>query len=133
LLASALHWQQKVFSSQYGPVSYHRGGKYPKGDLSMATTSMKQRPQRSEPGSKALRAQKVVKQRARSVKSAKQGRQGSELEKTLSLIRKHPGIRPSELNRFLNREQSDGLRNTLIKRGLIRKEKDGLAMRYYPL
>jgi hypothetical protein len=27
--------------------------------------------------------------------------------------------------------QSDGVRNTLIKRGLIRKEKDGSGMRYY--
>jgi hypothetical protein len=32
----------------------------------------------------------------------------------------------------LKREESDGLRNTLIKRGLIRKVKDGSAMRYYP-
>jgi len=55
------------------------------------------------------------------------------LGKVLSLIRAHPGIRPSELNRRLNREQSDGLRNTLIKRGLIRKKKDGTAMRYYPI
>ena len=54
-----------------------------------------------------------------------------QLEKVLSLIKTHPGIRPSELNRLLNVEQSDGLRSTLIKRGLIRKEKDGSAMRYY--
>ena len=65
---------------------------------------------------------------------AKAGRsQGGDLEKTLSLIRAHPGIRPSELNRLLNREESDGLRNTLIKRGLVRKERDGTAMRYYPV
>jgi hypothetical protein len=76
---------------------------------------------------------KVIKNRARSVKSAKQGRQGGDLEKTLSLIKAHPGIRPSEINRLLNREESDGLRSTLIKRGLIRKEKDGSAMRYYPV
>jgi hypothetical protein len=82
---------------------------------------------------KAGRTLKAVKHRARSVKSAKRGRQVSDLENTLSLIRTHPGIRPSELNRLLNREQSDGLRNTLIKRGLIRKEKDGSAMRYYPV
>jgi hypothetical protein len=67
----------------------------------------------------------------RSVKSGQQGRAGGDLEKTLALIGRHPGIRPSELNRRLNREESDGLRNTLIKRGLIRKEKDGSAMRYY--
>jgi hypothetical protein len=54
-------------------------------------------------------------------------------EKMLLLIRTHPGIRPSELNRRLNREQSDGLRDTLIRRGLIRKEKDGRATRYYPV
>jgi len=68
-----------------------------------------------------------------SPKPAKQGREGGDLEKALALIRASPGIRPSELNRRLNREQSDGLRATLIKRGLIRKEKDGSAMRYYPV
>jgi hypothetical protein len=94
---------------------------------------MKQRPQGPKKRTKAARAQKAVKLTARSVKSAKQVRQGGDLEKTLSLIRAHPGIRPSELNRRLNREQSDGLRNTLIKRGLIRKVKDGSAMRYYPV
>jgi hypothetical protein len=45
----------------------------------------------------------------------------------------NPGIRPSEINRRLKRVESDGLRATLIKRGLIRKEKDGSAMRYYPV
>ncbi len=66
-------------------------------------------------------------------KSAKQGGKGGDLEKTLALIRARPGIRPSEINRLLNREESDGLRATLIKRGLIRKKKDGSAMRYYPV
>jgi len=99
---------------------------------------MKRRPQGPKAGTKIARAPKTIKQRARSVqlkkiKSTKRGREGSDLEKTLSLIRKYPGIRPSELNRRLNREQSDGLRNTLIRRGLIRKEKDGSAMRYYPV
>jgi hypothetical protein len=88
---------------------------------------MKRRPQ----GTKSARAQKAVKHRTRSVKSAKRSSHDGDLEKTLSLIRRHPGIRPSELNRLLNREESDGLRNTLIKRGLIRKEKVGSAMRYY--
>jgi hypothetical protein len=87
-------------------------------------------PQKTKTGSRpGLR--KAVKRRTRSVKSTQQGRRGSDLEKTLSLIRKHPGIRPSELNRLLNRNQSDGLRATLVKRGLVRKEKDGSAMRYY--
>jgi hypothetical protein len=81
--------------------------------------------------SKAARVRKAVKHAARSVKSPKQGRQGGDLQKALSLIRARPGLRPSELNRLLNREQSDGLRAALIKRGLIRKEKDGSAMRYY--
>jgi hypothetical protein len=74
----------------------------------------------------------AVKRGGPSGKSTNQGRDGGDLEKTLSLIRKHPGIRPSELNRLLNRDESDGLRNTLIKRGLVRKEKDGSATRYYP-
>ena len=77
--------------------------------------------------------QKAVKHRGRSIKSAKHSRQGGDLEKTLALIRAHPGIRPSEINWILHREESDGLRSTLIKRGLIRKEKDGSAMRYYPV
>ena len=71
---------------------------------------MKRRPQRSDTGNQAARARKAVKQRDLSAKSAKHGRPGSDLEKALSLIRAHPGIRPSELNRLLNREQSDGRR-----------------------
>jgi hypothetical protein len=77
--------------------------------------------------------QKAVERKFRSVVSAKPRRDGGDLEKTLALIRKRPGIRPSELNRLLNRKESDGLRNTLIKRGLVRKEKDGAAVRYYPV
>jgi len=84
-----------------------------------------------KPGSKAARARKSVEKTARSIKSAKRVRLDGVLEETLALIRMHPGIRPSELNRLLNRDQSDDLRNTLIRRGLIRKEKDGFAMRYY--
>ena len=68
----------------------------------------------------------------KAAKSVKQSGQGGDLEKTLSLIRARPGIRPSEINRLLNREESDVLRNTLIKRGLVRKKKDGSAIRYYP-
>ena len=81
----------------------------------------------------AMRGQKAINNRTRPVKSAKQGRQGNDLEKTIALIRTHPRIRPSEINRRLNREESDGLRGTLIKRGLARKEKDGSAMRYCPV
>lgn len=86
---------------------------------------MKRMPQGRKAGTKAVRRE--------SAKSPKQGHQSGDLDKTLSLIRTHPGIRPSEINRLLNRQQSDGLRSTLIKRGLIRKEKDGSAMRYYPV
>jgi hypothetical protein len=92
---------------------------------------MKRRPQGAKTGAKSVRKQKAV--RPGSVKSPKQARQGGDLDKTLSLIRARPGIRPSEINRLLNREESDGLRNTLIKRGLVRKEKDGSAVRYYPV
>jgi len=80
------------------------------------------------------RRSKTANKGARSgLKPAKQGRTASELEKMLSLIRARPGIRPSEINRLLNRLESDGLRATLIRRGLIRKEKDGSAVRYYPV
>jgi hypothetical protein len=99
---------------------------------------MKRRPQGAKTGTNAAHTQKAVRHKTRPVKSANQSRpkpslQVGDLEKVLSLIRMRPGIRPSELNRLLNREQSDGLRNTLIRRGLIRKEKDGSAMRYYPV
>jgi DNA-binding MarR family transcriptional regulator len=80
---------------------------------------------------KTSRAQNLGKYRTKSPKRASQSRSSGNVEKVLSLIRTHPGIRPSELNRLLNVQQSDGLRNTLIKRGLIRKKKDGNAMRYY--
>jgi len=89
---------------------------------------MKRKARGVKAGAKAARAPKAVRRSARPVKSAK----GGDLEKTLALIRARPGIRPSEINRLLKREESDGLRNTLIKRGLIRKVKDGSAMRYYP-
>jgi hypothetical protein len=85
---------------------------------------MKPKPQRS----KTARGQQAINHGVE-----KQGNQGGDLEKVLALIRARPGIRPSEINQLLNREQTDGLRSTLIKRGLIRKEKDGSAMRYYPV
>lgn len=94
---------------------------------------MRKRSQRTKTRAKAVRVRKAVKHKTRPVKSAKRGGQGGDLEKTLALIKTHPGIRPSEINRLLKREESDGLRSTLIKRGLIRKEKDGSAMRYYPV
>lgn len=53
------------------------------------------------------------------------------LEKMLKIIRENPGIRPSELNRKLGIEHSASLGNTLIKQDLVRKERDGSAVRYY--
>ncbi len=55
------------------------------------------------------------------------------LERMLYIIRENPGIRPSELNRRLKQEHSASLRNTLIKRGFVRKEKKGTAVHYYPV
>jgi len=66
-------------------------------------------------------------------KVAKSGHPQSLVEKVLALIRARPGIRPSEINRLLNIEQSDGPRSALLKRGLVRKVKEGSATRYYPL
>jgi len=94
---------------------------------------MKQRLQRPKTGTNAVRVRKFAKHTTRSAEVANPNRASSRLETVLSLIRTHPGIRPSELNRLLNLEQSDGLRSALIKRGLIRKEKDGSATRYYPV
>lgn len=54
------------------------------------------------------------------------------LKKILSIIRKNPGIRASEINRKLDREHSWPYRKKLIEQGLVRKEKDGSAVRYYP-
>jgi hypothetical protein len=82
---------------------------------------------------KAPRRKEATRREARLIKSGRDARQSDDLEKTLALIRTRPGIRPSEINRLLHREESDGLRHTLIRRGLIRKEKDGSAMRYYPV
>ena len=54
------------------------------------------------------------------------------LAKILDIVRKQPGIRPSEINRLLNRVETDALRATLIRRGLVRKVKEGQATRLYP-
>lgn len=55
------------------------------------------------------------------------------LTKMLSAIRKNPGIRPSEINRILGVPHTASLRNTLIKRGLARKERRGAAVHYFPV
>ena len=54
------------------------------------------------------------------------------LDEMLRMIKENPGIRPSELNRRLNLTQSDSLRASLIRRGLVRKVKDGRATHLYP-
>lgn len=54
------------------------------------------------------------------------------LAEVLELVRANPGIRPSEINQRLNREQTDSLRATLIRRGLVRKVKEGRATHLYP-
>jgi hypothetical protein len=89
--------------------------------------TMNQPPQKSRTPPKAASGKKTP-----STRSAKPASQGGDLDKVLGLIRERPGIRPSEINRLLDRVESDGLRATLIKRGLVRKEKDGPATRYFP-
>ena len=54
------------------------------------------------------------------------------VEEMLLLIRKNPGMRPKELHQKLGIEHSWNLRSKLIKKGLVRKERDGAAVRYYP-
>jgi hypothetical protein len=77
------------------------------------------------------KASKVMNRVARGKKPAKPLRGGTQLAKVLALIKARPGIRPSEINRRLKLAQSDAPRAALIKRGLIRKEKDGTVVRYY--
>lgn len=54
------------------------------------------------------------------------------LAEILAIVKSHPGIRPSEINRRLNRVETDSLRATLIRRGLVRKVKEGQATYLYP-
>jgi len=53
------------------------------------------------------------------------------LAKMLEIIKSEPGVRPSEINRRLGLMQSDSLRATLIRRGLVRKVKEGQATHLY--
>jgi len=50
----------------------------------------------------------------------------------LSIIRKKPGMRPSEINHILKIPHASNPRNTLIKKGLVRKKREGAAVYYYP-
>jgi DNA-binding MarR family transcriptional regulator len=69
--------------------------------------------------------------RLRSQSGGSKGAREETLAKILAIIKSNPGIRPSELNRRLNVEQSDALRDVLIRRGLVRKVKDGQATHLY--
>jgi hypothetical protein len=90
----------------------------------------KAKPSRSrKPGKRKTPSLKPAK--SRPLPTAKSGLPSGNVGKVLAVIKAHPGIRPSEINRLLNLEQSDSPRAALIKRGLIRKEQDGSAMRYY--
>lgn len=59
------------------------------------------------------------------------GKREQVLAKMLALIKSHPGIRPSEINRRMRMKQSDALRDALIRRGLVRKVKDGRETHLY--
>lgn len=48
-------------------------------------------------------------------------------------VKENPGIRAMELGKKVNLDHSWNYRKILIKKGLIRKEKDGAAVRYYPV
>lgn len=74
---------------------------------------------------------RTTKPKAARRKLAKPVRAGTRVEKVLALIRARPGIRPSEINRRLKLAQSEAPRAALIKRGLIRKAKDGSVVRYH--
>jgi predicted transcriptional regulator len=54
------------------------------------------------------------------------------LAEILAIVRRNPGIRASEINRELGREHSAHYRSALIEQGLLRKERTGAAVRYYP-
>jgi len=54
------------------------------------------------------------------------------LKKILSIIRKKPGVRPSEINKILKIPHTANLRNILIEKGLVIKKRKGAAVYYYP-
>ena len=55
----------------------------------------------------------------------------AKLSRMLSIIQSNPGIRASEINRKMKIEHTWNLRSSLIKRGLVRKEKIGAVVHYY--
>jgi uncharacterized membrane protein len=54
-----------------------------------------------------------------------------QLAKILEIIKSEPGVRPSEINRRLGLTQSDSLRAALVRRGLVRKVKEGQTTHLY--
>lgn len=48
------------------------------------------------------------------------------------IIQENPGIRPRDIHRKLGIAHSGHLRDSLIRQGLVRKEKHGNAVYYYP-
>ena len=61
----------------------------------------------------------------------KRNNREAKLARMLSIIQNNPGIRASEINRGMGIEHTWNLRSTLIKQGLVRKEKKGAAVHYY--
>jgi hypothetical protein len=57
--------------------------------------------------------------RSQTSSTASKGTREQVLATMLAIIKSRPGIRPSDLNRRLNIEQSDSLRDALIRRGLV--------------
>jgi len=70
--------------------------------------------------------------RARPVAKARKSHREKLLARILAMIKRKPGIRPSEINRRLNVAQTDALRDALIRRRLVRKVKTGGETRLYP-
>lgn len=70
-----------------------------------------------------------------STNTAEQRRKSREakLSRMLRIIQNNPGIRASEINRKMKIEHTWNLRSTLIKRGLVRKEKKGAGVHYYAI
>ena len=55
------------------------------------------------------------------------------LAEMYEVIRKNPGIRAMEVCKAVSRDHCGSFRQTLIDRGLVKKVKDGNAVKYYSL
>jgi hypothetical protein len=74
---------------------------------------------------------KAASKRARTGAKRTTSKNEQVLAKILAMIKRKPGIRPSEINRRLNVVQTDALREALIRRGLVRKVKTGRETHLY--